>query len=554
MNKVTQLHSHQQPVLNIKNLSVALPAGSDRNLAINKLDLQIKPGEILCLVGESGSGKSVTSSAIMQLLDPQLKIVSGEINLKGINLNDLSAAAKRKIRGSKVAMVFQEPMTALNPLHKIGRQIAEPFTIHTSLSKQQIKAKVLNLLHEVNLPEPEQILNAYPHELSGGQRQRVMIAMALALEPELLICDEPTTALDVTTQKQILKLIRELQQKKGTAVLFITHDFGVVAEIADQVVVLQQGNIVESGPSKNILLAPQHPYTIQLINAIPALDPPAITPTQNSVILSINRLDKTFGKLGLKLARSIKALDQISFDLKRGSSLGIVGESGSGKSTLVRTIVKLINPDSGSITIAGLDSKTRRTAFSKKIQMVFQDPFASLNPRRKVIDLITQGPIAHGVDRFTAERQARTLIQTVGLETSALQRHPHEFSGGQRQRICIARALALEPEILIADEAVSALDVSVQSQILSLFKQLQQELDLSIIFVTHDLRVAAQICEQIIVMKSGQIIESGNTYDVYKNPQSSYTQELLASIPGRDWFNQPQDSRLNQIQKIANVA
>jgi peptide/nickel transport system ATP-binding protein len=447
----------------------------------------------------------------------------------------------RAVRGAGIAMIFQEPMTALNPLRTIGDQIGEMFSIHTELSKTDIKAKVLALLTDVHLPDPTAAAKAYPHELSGGQRQRAMIAMALALDPKLLIADEPTTALDVTTQAQILKLIRELQQRRKTAVLFITHDFGVVADIADRVVVMQHGVIVEQGSAVAVLNTPQHAYTRQLIAAVPPLKAPPPRTLREDNILTISGVSKTYrtgGFLG-RGRRVTAAVKNVSLNLPKGATLGIVGESGSGKSTLARCIVRLIDPDAGAILLSGKDwaamSRENVRRETRHIQMVFQDPFASLNPRRKAAELVAQGPIVHGTPRARAINEARELFALVGLDPSAGDRFPHEFSGGQRQRIGLARALALKPDVLVADEPVSALDVSVQAQVLKLLADLRQRLGLSIVFITHDLRVAAQICDLVAVMKDGEIVEHGLIGEVFGAPKHPYTQALLASIPGGDF-------------------
>jgi peptide/nickel transport system ATP-binding protein len=529
-------------VLSIRNLTVALPAGADRPYALEDVSLDLKADEILCVVGESGSGKSMTAGAILGLLPEGVSAKSGKILLDGEDLLTLSDADMRKIRGARVGMIFQEPMTALNPLRTIGDQIAEMFRTHTDLGSSEIANRVLELLRDVHIPDPESARRAYPHELSGGQRQRAMIAMALALEPRVLIADEPTTALDVTTQEQILKLIRELQQRKGTAVLFITHDFGVVAEIADRVAVMQSGLVVEEGRADDILNRPQHPYTKALIAAVPPLAPPAPQTVGSEPILRIEHVSKTYRKGGL-LARNRRvthAVQDANLVLPRGGTLGIVGESGSGKSTLARCIVRLLDPDSGSIRLgdtdlAALSRKEMRSA-TRRIQMVFQDPFASLNPRRRAGELVAQGPIIHGETRSKAIAKAKELFALVGLDPSATERYPHEFSGGQRQRIGLARALALEPEVLVADEPVSALDVSVQAQVLRLLADLRSRLGLSMVFITHDLRVAAQICDRIAVMKSGVVVEEGTTAEVFATPRHPYTQALLASVPGRDWM------------------
>jgi len=525
-------------ILTLEGLSVRLPPGADRPHALSNVSLSIAANEILCVVGESGSGKSMMASTIMQLLPNGVSIDGGRVMFEGRDLAKATATEMRHVRGAGIAMIFQEPMTALNPLRTIGDQIGEMFSIHTDLSRTAIRAKVLGLLEDVRIPDPKAAARAFPHELSGGQRQRAMIAMALALDPKVLIADEPTTALDVTTQAQILALIRDLQQRKKTAVLFITHDFGVVAEIADRVAVMQHGSIVEQGIAASVLDTPQHPYTKQLIAAVPPLTSPPPRGLSDDIILSVDNVSKTYrtgGFLG-RGARVTRAVKNVSLKLPRGATLGIVGESGSGKSTLARCLVRLIDPDTGAIVLEGKDwAKMPREDVRREtrhIQMVFQDPFGSLNPRRKAGDLVAQGPIVHGTPRAKALSDAKELFALVGLDPSASDRFPHEFSGGQRQRIGLARALALRPEVLVADEAVSALDVSVQAQVLQLLAGLRQRLGLSIVFITHDLRVAAQICDLVAVMKDGEVVEQGLAGDVFGRPQHPYTRALLDSIPG----------------------
>jgi peptide/nickel transport system ATP-binding protein len=528
-------------ILTLDGLSVSLPAGADRSHALRGVSLSVAANEILCVVGESGSGKSIMANAIMQLLPRDVAIDGGKVMFEGRDLASATPAEMRKVRGAGIAMIFQEPMTALNPLRSIGDQIGEMFSIHTKLSKSEIKARVLALLEDVRIPNPAEAARAFPHELSGGQRQRAMIAMALALDPRLLIADEPTTALDVTTQAQILKLIRELQLRRKTAVLFITHDFGVVAEIADRVVVMQHGAVVEIGSARDVLNDPRHAYTRQLIAAVPPLTAPPPRQLSDDIILSIDHVSKTYRNGGFfgRGARVTHAVRDVSLKLPRGATLGIVGESGSGKSTLARCIIRLIDPDAGAIVLEGKDwaTMTRENVRreTRHIQMVFQDPFASLNPRRKAGDLVAQGPIVHGTPRAQAMTEAKELFALVGLDPSAIDRFPHEFSGGQRQRIGLARALALKPDVLVADEAVSELDVSVQAQVLKMLAELRERLGLSIVFITHDLRVAAQICDLVAVMKDGEVVEHGLAGEVFGDPRHAYTKALIASIPGGDF-------------------
>jgi peptide/nickel transport system ATP-binding protein len=528
-------------ILTLEGLGVRLPPGADRPQALSGVSLSVAANEILCVVGESGSGKSMMANAIMRLLPEGVSIDAGRVLFEGRDLAAAGAAEMRQVRGAGIAMIFQEPMTALNPLRTIGDQIGEMFSIHTRLSRAAIRTKVLALLEDVRIPDPTAAARAFPHELSGGQRQRAMIAMAMALDPRVLIADEPTTALDVTTQAQILALIRDLQQRKKTAVLFITHDFGVVAEIADRVAVMQHGSIVEQGGASSVLNHPQHPYTRQLIAAVPPLTAPLARQLSDDIILSIDNVSKTYrtgGFLG-RGARVTPAVKNVCLKLPRGATLGIVGESGSGKSTLARCLVRLIDPDKGSIVLEGKDwAKMTREDIRREtrhIQMVFQDPFSSLNPRRKAADLVAQGPIVHGTPPAKAIAEAKELFALVGLDPSACDRFPHEFSGGQRQRIGLARALALHPEVLVADEAVSALDVSVQAQVLQLLAGLRARLGLSIVFITHDLRVAAQICDLVAVMKDGEVVEHGLAGDVFGRPQHPYTRALVDSIPGGDF-------------------
>ncbi|MEE8631461.1 MULTISPECIES: ABC transporter ATP-binding protein [Methylobacterium] len=535
-------------LLAIEHLSVRLPPGADRSHALSDVSLTLAANEILCVVGESGSGKSVLANTVMRLLPPGVRPDGGAVLFRGRDLVGASEAEMRRLRGAKIGMIFQEPMTALNPLRRAGDQIAETFRIHTKLGARAIRDKTLALLDEVRMPDPAAALRAYPHELSGGQRQRVMIAMALALEPALLIADEPTTALDVTTQGRILALIREIQARRGMGVLFITHDFGVVAEIADRVAVMQAGRLVEEGPAEAVLDRPQAPYTRALIGAVPPLLPRAPRPgTEAAPILTIAGVSKTYRKGGGLLAgllpgraRLTHAVRDVSLSLPRGTTLGIVGESGSGKSTLARCIVRLLDPETGTIRLGDTDlaSLSRRAmrAEARRVQMVFQDPFASLNPRRRAGELVAQGPMLHGVSRADAMAKARELFGLVGLDPAAMDRLPHEFSGGQRQRIGLARALALEPELLVADEPVSALDVSVQAQVLALLDRLRDRLGLSMLFITHDLRVAGQICDRIAVMKDGQVVEAGPTAEVFSAPQAAYTRALLDAVPGRAWI------------------
>jgi peptide/nickel transport system ATP-binding protein len=530
------------PVLSISRLRVALRSLADRAFAVEDVSLAVAPGETLCVVGESGSGKSMLALAVMGLL-PDGITATGEIRLAGRELLGLPEAALCDIRGREVAMVFQEPMTSLNPVMRVADQVAESFRAHGRFEPGERRRRALALLDEVGLPNPPEIGDAYPHEISGGQRQRVMIAMALALEPKLLVADEPTTALDVTTQAQILGLIADLRRRHGMAVLFITHDFGVVAEIADRVAVMREGRLVEEGAVAAVLARPAHAYTRRLLAAVPSLTPPhdragdgARDPGPGPPSLEVSGLAKRYGGGLIGRGRAVQAAEGVSFAIRRGETLGLVGESGSGKSTVGRCVMRLVEPDRGSIRIGGVafddlsGAALRRQR--RRIQMVFQDPYASLNPRRPVGRIVAEGPIVQGAAERDALARARELLALVGLPARAAERYPHEFSGGQRQRIGIARALALDPEVLVADEPVSALDVSVQAQILALLRDLQERLGLAILFITHDLRVAAQVCDRIAVMQRGRIVEADETARLFAAPHQPYTRQLLAAVPG----------------------
>jgi peptide/nickel transport system ATP-binding protein len=531
--------SASEPILRIENLSVALPAGLDRTHAVHDVSLDVHRRQIVCVVGESGSGKSVTASAVMRLLPEKvLRITGGTIRLEGEDIAAATSARLCELRGNRMAMIFQEPLTALNPVMRVGDQIAEVLRIHRSeMARERVSERVVELMADVHLPDPARLAKAYPHQLSGGQRQRVMIAMALALEPALIIADEPTTALDVTTQAQILRLFRELLTKHDSGVLMITHDFGVVADVADHVVVMRQGEVVERGAPDQVLNAPKHPYTRALIEAVPRFRYRTEPETGEEPVLAVEDLSLTYRtKSVLGSRRETRALDAVSFRLAPGETVGVVGESGSGKTSLAKTLLRFETPDSGRILfrgrdVAGLGGAELRQ-MRRHIQMVFQDPYKSLNPRRRVGQSLIEGPVQHGTSRAQALARAEELMELVGLRRDALDRFPHEFSGGQRQRICIARALAMEPSVIVADEAVSALDVSVQAQVLRLFEDLQKRLGFAMIFVTHDLRVASNICDRIVVMQRGRIVEIGPSRRVFEDPEASYTRELLAAVPG----------------------
>jgi len=524
------------PLVSIQNLTVSLPSGADRPLAVENASLEIGRKEIVCIVGESGSGKSITAHAVMGLLPRGVTATGGAILFDGVDLLKQPAEAMRKRRGRDIAMIFQDPMAALNPVVSIGKQVSEQIRAHQSVSEKEGLDRAASLLRDMELKDVA--LGAYPHQLSGGQRQRVMIAMALSLSPKLLIADEPTTALDVTTQAQILKLIKHLQAERDMSVLLITHDFGIVADMADSVAVMRQGRIVESGATRQVLDRPCDPYTQSLIAAVPKGDSLLPPMPESEPLVRVRGLSKRFQRARFfSRTPAAIALDDVSLTLKRGETLGVVGESGSGKSTLARCMIRLLDPDAGEVLLDGADIAHMRASvlrpLRRRIQMVFQDPFSSLNPRQTIGDILIAGPKAHGEDLGEARKHAAEMLQLVGLTPQCLRRLPHEFSGGQRQRIGVARALMLKPEVLIADEPVSALDVTVQAQVLKLLDDVRRQMNLAMLFITHDMRVAAEICHRVMVMRHGKIVEQGPTRQIFAAPSSDYTKALLAAIPGR---------------------
>lgn len=530
-------------LLSVEDLVLALPNSADRANAVDRISLTINANEILCLVGESGSGKSMTAHAILGLLPPKIRATSGAIRFGDEDVLSLPEKRMRALRGGEIAMIFQEPMTALNPLAQVGRQVAETIQTHQpKLSTKAVEARVLDLFEQVGLPDPASLARAYPFQLSGGQRQRVMIAIALSNNPKLLIADEPTTALDVTTQRQILDLIKSLQADRGMGVLFITHDIGVVADIADRVAVLRHGCIVEQGEAQQVLHHPREDYTRVLLDAVPGRGSAAVTVSGAAPLLEIRDLQKIFitSSGPLKPKRRVEAAKSIDLSIARGDTLAVVGESGSGKSTLARMVLRLIEPDVGEILFDGVDVRGMKREelrqFRRRAQIVFQDPYASLDPRLKIGESIIRGPMAFGATRSEARGMTEKWLDRVGLGAGSLDRFPHEFSGGQRQRICIARALALDPSFLIADEAVSALDVSVQAQVLELLSELKAEMGLTMLFITHDLRVAREIADRIVVMQRGEIVEQASAKSLFDAPASDYTRRLLDAVPGRDFF------------------
>ncbi len=521
------------PLLDVRDLSVFFGATP----AVKRISFTLNHGETLALVGESGSGKSVSALSLLQLLPyPHARHPSGSIRLRGEELLGAAPARLREVRGNQIAMVFQEPMTSLNPLHSIEKQIGETLILHKGLSGAPLRARILELLELVGLPDAARRLNALPHELSGGQRQRVMIAMALANDPDILIADEPTTALDVTIQAQILKLLKELQSRLGMAILFITHDLGIVRKMADRICVMRAGEVVETGTVTEIFASPQHPYTRQLLAAEPRGEPPPASGDAPELMASENLKVWFPLKRGLfgRILEHVKAVDGVSVSVREGQTLGVVGESGSGKTTLGLALLRLLASE-GAIRfegrrLDGVPGKALRP-LRKFMQIVFQDPFGSLSPRLSVGEIVEEGLLVHGLGGDRAARHARITqaLEEVGLDPETRDRYPHEFSGGQRQRIAIARALALQPRLLILDEPTSALDVSVQAQIVDLLRELQRRHRLAYVFISHDLRVVRALANHLLVMKSGRVVEAGPARRVFDSPQHPYTQALLAA-------------------------
>jgi microcin C transport system ATP-binding protein len=525
------------PILSVRDLSIAFGYGERQVLAADKVSFDIAHGETLALVGESGSGKSVTALSVMKLLPyPLAHHPSGSICFKGTELLSMREHQIRKIRGDNIAIIFQEPMTSLNPLHTIEKQIGEILLIHRGLSGEKARARILDLLEQVGIRDPASRLGAYPHQLSGGQRQRVMIAMALANEPDLLIADEPTTALDVTVQAQILKLLHDTQKRLGMSMLFITHDLGIVRKIADRVCVMNKGKIVEHGNVERVFVAPEHPYTRELLAAEPKPDPAPPRPSA-PVVVKTDDLKVWFPiKRGVlrKVVGHIKAVDGISVELRKGETLGVVGESGSGKTTLGLAILRLISSDGPVVfmghTIQGLKFKEMRP-FRRNMQIVFQDPYGSLSPRMCVSDIIEEGLWVHHphLKRDECERRVIAALKDVGLDPETRHRYPHEFSGGQRQRVALARALVLEPTFIVLDEPTSALDMLIQAQMVDLLRDLQKQRDLTYMFISHDLRVVAALASRLLVLRYGKMVEEGAAADLFKNPKSDYTRALFAA-------------------------
>jgi peptide/nickel transport system ATP-binding protein len=531
-------------LLEVQGLAVEFHTAAGKVHAVNGIDYHVGPGEVLAILGESGSGKSVSAAAIMNLIDsPPGYVTAGRILYRGEDLLRMPAEARRRINGQKIAMIFQDPLAHLNPVYSVGWQIAETLTAHGAASGQEAKRRAIELLHRVGIPQPERRAADYPHQFSGGQRQRVMIAIALALRPDLLIADEPTTALDVTVQAQILTLLKELQAETGMGLILITHDLGVVAEVADRVAVMHEGQIVETGPVRRIYHAPEHPYTQRLMAAIPGRQPlrAETAGASGEPLLRVRDLARhyavTTGLMRRSTAETVRAVDGVSFDLCAGETLGLVGESGSGKTTLARTLLRLDEPTSGSALYRGQDMFALPSGellkLRRKIQVVFQDPYASLNPRMTVAQIIAEPWSIHR-DMLPRQRwQARVceLLEQVGMAPEHARRYPHQFSGGQRQRIAIARALALQPELIVCDEAVSALDVSIQAQVIALLSELRRTFRLAYIFIAHDLPVVRHFADRVMVMYQGRIVEQGPTEQIFERPQHSYTRALLAASP-----------------------
>jgi microcin C transport system ATP-binding protein len=524
------------PLLDVRDLSIAFAQGAERRTVVDRISFRLAKGKALAIVGESGSGKSVTAQAIVQLLArPAASYPSGEILFDGRNVLAMTAEELRAMRGARVTMVFQEPMTSLNPLHTIERQIGEIIALHHGRAAST-RQRIVALLEEVGINDPASRLGAYPHQLSGGQRQRVMIAMALANRPDLLIADEPTTALDVTVQAQILKLLKSLQTRYGMALLFITHDLGIVRRIADEIAVMQRGKIVETGATADVLDAPKHPYTQALIAAEPKGDPPAAN-SAAPAILTADHLRVWFPiRQGFlrRVVGHVKAVDGVSLVVREGQTVGVVGESGSGKTTLGLAILRLIRSEGPIVycgrSIAGLSVKAMRP-LRREMQIVFQDPFGSLSPRMSIAEIVEEGLIAQGTRLNAAERRrvVETALADTGIDIATLDRYPHEFSGGQRQRIAIARAIAVNPKFVVLDEPTSALDMSIQAQIVDLLRELQRRRNLAYLFISHDLRVVRALASEVIVMRGGQVVESGVAAELFKAPRSDYTRALFAA-------------------------
>ena len=530
------------PLLSVHGLTISFGATE----VVHGIDFEVRPGEALALVGESGSGKSVTAASILRLLPPTAR-VNGTISLEGVDLAAADEPALRGVRGNRVGMIFQEPMTSLNPVHTVGRQVGEVLAVHQGLRPNAARARVVDLLRSVGLPDPERRLEDYPHQLSGGQRQRVMIAMALANDPSLLIADEPTTALDVTVEAQILALLKAEQRRRNMAMLFITHDLGIVRRLADRVAVMTDGRIVETGSVSEVFSTPQHEYTRHLLAAAPR-GTPAAPPADASVVAEARDLKVWYPiKRGLlrRTVGHIRAVDGVDLTVREGETVGVVGESGSGKSSLGYALLRLL-PSTGSIVVLGerIDDRSTRALrpLRRHMQAVFQDPYGSLSPRMSVAEIVGEGLGVHRRELTRPERDRRVAaaLTEVGLDPAAGDRYPHEFSGGQRQRIAIARALVLEPRLLVLDEPTSALDVSIQAQVIDLLREIQQRRNLSYVFISHDLRVIRALANRVLVMRNGVVVEQGSAEAVFSDPQDPYTRELMAAAFSQTPFAVPE--------------
>ena len=526
-----------KPILSVENLTLVI----GREKLLYSVDFEIDEGEIFALVGESGSGKSLTSLAIMRLLPESINVSSGDIRLKGDSLFAMTELQMQQVRGKSIAMIFQEPMSALNPVMTVGEQVAEVIRLHLGLTKGAVREKVVSLLEEVGIREPSERYGWYPHQLSGGQKQRVMIAMALACEPDLLIADEPTTALDVTIQVQVLALLKQIRDRRELSILFITHDMGVVAQIADRIAVMKEGELLETAPRDTFFAHPKHAYTQRLLKDAIAMQVKEAGPEREEPLLEVKDLKVYFPvKKGLfqRTVGYVRAVDGVSFIIPKGKTLALVGESGSGKSTIGKAVLRLLDITEGTISFRDVNiaalSEASLKSYRSRIQVVFQDPYSALNPRMAIGEIIREGMVSLKVGpkkKAEQDRRIGELLEKVCLERSYAERYPHEFSGGQRQRIGIARALAVEPELIICDEPTSALDVTVRAQVLSLLKSLQDDFDVSYLFITHDLSLVPSIADEVAVMKEGRLVEQGSMKDVMENPKHDYTRTLLKAVP-----------------------